>query len=517
VRAQIEWRERRPFLQMAERLVLGNAGCEAFEQGDVQAPEPAPLRHEPGLESRAAVDLQAIEKIAGVERLEGLQLRRRHGLEVLFGPGDLDRIDGAVRKIDPDAVALRLDPAPGRLVDQAPDLAEAPAQLAARVVRHVPKQLAKLTAPDRARRERQPGEQPPHLTRSRQRQHDAVSANRERPEHPQLERRTAAPSVGFHARFHAAHHGRLHGWPLCMPSMVPARTTPGRPLEWRYSMLATAATIPQSPPPAQADLAAVKTRQQGAWSSGDYAIVGTTLQIVGEELCEALDLRSGQKVLDVAAGNGNVALAAARRWCDVIASDYVPALLERARERAAAERLDMTFREADAEALPFADASFDVVVSTFGVMFTPDQDRAAAELVRVCRPGGKIGLANWTPEGFIGQLFKTIGRHVPPPPGARSPALWGTRARLAELFERHAASIDTTQRRFVFRYRSPEHWLEIFRTYYGPLLKTFGALEPPAQAALQDDLLNLIRQFNRSGDGSMVVPSEYLEAVITRS
>jgi ubiquinone/menaquinone biosynthesis C-methylase UbiE len=266
----------------------------------------------------------------------------------------------------------------------------------------------------------------------------------------------------------------------------------------------------------QADLKALKARQQSAWSSGDYAVVGTTLQIVGEELCEALDLRSGQKVLDVAAGNGNASLAAARRWCDVVASDYVPALLERARERAAAERLDIEFREADAEALPFADESFDAVVSTFGVMFTPDQDRAAAELVRVCKHGGRIGLANWTPEGFIGQLFKTIGKHAPPPAGARSPALWGTRARIAELFEPHATSVKSAQRNFVFRYRSPAHWLEVFRTYYGPVHKTFGALEPAAQSALQRDLVGLIEQFNRSGDGTMVVPSEYLEIVITR-
>ena len=181
-------------------------------------------------------------------------------------------------------------------------------------------------------------------------------------------------------------------------------------------------------------------------------------------------------MLDVAAGNGNVSLAAARRWCDVVATDYVPALLERARERAAAERLDIEFREADAEALPFPDGSFDVVVSTFGVMFTPDQDRAAAEMVRVCKRGGKIGLANWTPEGFIGQLFKTIGKHVPPPAGAKSPALWGTRARIAELFEPHATSIKSAQRNFVFRYRSPEHWLEVFKTYYGPVLKAFAAL-----------------------------------------
>jgi ubiquinone/menaquinone biosynthesis C-methylase UbiE len=272
----------------------------------------------------------------------------------------------------------------------------------------------------------------------------------------------------------------------------------------------TVAAMNQTTAPAGPDLAAIKARQQGAWSAGDYAVVGTTLQIVGEELCEALDLRSDQKVLDVAAGNGNVALAAARRWCEVVASDYVPALLDRARERAAAERLSIDFREADAEALPFADASFDAVVSSFGVMFTPDQDRAAAELVRVCKRGGKIGLANWTPEGFIGQLFKTIGKHVPPPAGARSPALWGTRARLAELFEAHASSIQSAQRHFVFRYRSPEHWLEVFRTFYGPLLKAFAALAPAAQAALEQDLLSLIGQFNRSGDRSMVVPSEYL-------
>jgi SAM-dependent methyltransferase len=247
-------------------------------------------------------------------------------------------------------------------------------------------------------------------------------------------------------------------------------------------MLTDAATTSQNVPPLQIDLGAIKARQQGAWSSGDYAVVGTTLQIVGEELCEALDIRSGQRVLDVAAGNGNVALAAARRWCEVTATDYVPALLDRARERALADRLSIEFREADAEALPFTDGSFDVVVSSFGVMFTPDQDRAGAELVRVCKRGGKIGLANWTPDGFIGQLFKTIGKHVPPPAGARSPALWGTRSRMAELFEAHAASVSCTPRDFVFRYRSPRHWLEIFKTYYGPVLKTFAALPPPAQS-----------------------------------
>ena len=264
------------------------------------------------------------------------------------------------------------------------------------------------------------------------------------------------------------------------------------------------------------DLKALKSRQQAAWSSGDYAVIGTTLQIVGEELCEALDVHSGQKVLDVAAGNGNVSLAAARRWCDVVATDYAPSLLERARERAAAERLNIEFREADVEALPFQDGSFDVVVSTFGVMFTPDQDRAAAEMIRVCKPGGKIGLANWTPDGFIGQLFKTIGKHVPPAPGTKSPALWGTRARIAELFESRTTSVEFAARNFVFRYRTPAHWLEVFRTYYGPVLKTFASLEPAAQATLQRDLMDLIDRFNRAKDGSMVVPSEYLEIVITR-
>ncbi len=281
------------------------------------------------------------------------------------------------------------------------------------------------------------------------------------------------------------------------------------------SPTATVTATPPIPTPVP-DLAAVKARQQLAWSSGDYSVVGTTLQIVGEALCEALDVRSGQTILDVAAGNGNAALAAARRGCEVVASDYVPALLERARERAAAEHLEIEFREADAEALPFADESFDGVVSTFGVMFTPDQARAAAELVRVCRRGGKIGLANWTPEGFIGQLFKTLGQHVPPAPGMKSPALWGTSARLRELFAADTLATAATPRDFVFRYRSPEHWLEVFSLWYGPIHKAFASLEPTGRTALRRDLLALVAQFNRSGDTTMVVPSEYLEVVITR-
>jgi SAM-dependent methyltransferase len=264
------------------------------------------------------------------------------------------------------------------------------------------------------------------------------------------------------------------------------------------------------------DLAAIKTKQQAAWSAGDYAVVGSTLQIIGEDLCEAMDLRAGQKVLDVAAGNGNVTLAAARRWCQVTSTDYVPALLAKGRERANAEGWSIDFQEADAEQLPFKDATFDAVVSTLGVMFTANHDKAAAEMLRVCKSGGKIGMANWTPEGFIGQLFKTIGRHMPPPAGAKSPALWGTQAHLAQMFEAGASSIHIASKNFTMRYRSAQHWIEVFRTFYGPVQKTFGALPAAGQAALASDLLALIERFNRAKDGTMVVPSEYLEVVITK-
>jgi ubiquinone/menaquinone biosynthesis C-methylase UbiE len=274
-----------------------------------------------------------------------------------------------------------------------------------------------------------------------------------------------------------------------------------------------AARIPQ---PDQPDLNALKTRQHAAWSSGDYAIVGTTLQIVGEQLCETLDIRAGQKVLDVAAGNGNATLAAARRWCDVVSTDYVASLLERGRSRAEADGLSVEFKEADAEALSFGNGVFDVVVSTFGVMFTPNQDSAAAELLRVCKSGGKIGMANWTPEGFIGQLFKTLGKYLPPPPGAKSPALWGTEARLAEMFGASASAIKSERRDFMFRYRSPEHFLDVFKSYYGPMLKAFAALDETNQQALRKDLLALIASMNRAQDGTMVVPSEYLEIVILK-
>jgi SAM-dependent methyltransferase len=262
------------------------------------------------------------------------------------------------------------------------------------------------------------------------------------------------------------------------------------------------------------DFAAVKARQQLAWGSGDYAVIGTTLQIVGETLCEAVDLRPGQSVLDVAAGNGNATLAAARRGCEVVSTDYVGALLERARARTAADGLEVRFEEADAENLPFPDASFDAVLSTFGVMFTPDQETAAWELARVCKPRGKIGMANWTPGGFIGEMFKAIGRYVAPPPGMSSPSLWGTEARLRELFGERLGTLEANRRHFVFRYRTPGHWLETFRTYYGPMHKTFAALDAAKQEALAGDLIALAGRFNRASDGTMVVPSEYLETVI---
>jgi ubiquinone/menaquinone biosynthesis C-methylase UbiE len=281
---------------------------------------------------------------------------------------------------------------------------------------------------------------------------------------------------------------------------------------------ATISSTPQASltAPAQTDHNAIKAKQRAAWASGDYSVVGVTLQIVGENLCEALDVRAGARLLDVAAGNGNVSLAAARRFCEVTSTDYVPELLERGRRRADADGLTIAFREADAEALPFADAAFDVVTSSFGVMFTPHQEQAAAELLRVCRPGGKIGLASWTPEGFIGQLFKTIGRHVPPPAGLKSPALWGTRDRLGELFPGAAATVAAAPRSYVFRYQSPRHWLDLWRSVYGPLQKAFGTLDDAGRERLATDLLALIDRGNAADDGTMVVPSEYLEAVITK-
>ncbi len=267
---------------------------------------------------------------------------------------------------------------------------------------------------------------------------------------------------------------------------------------------------------APTDLNALKTRQQTAWASGDYAVIGTTLQLVGEQLAEACDLRWDERVLDVAAGNGNATLAAARRGAQVTSTDYVASLLDRGAERARAERLEVTFQAADAEALPFADASFDAVLSTFGVMFAPDHAKSASEMARVCRPGGRIGLANWTPEGFIGQVFKTLGRHLPPPAGVQPPSLWGVQAHLQSLFGDRAAKIAVTPRVFNFRYRSAAHFIEVFRTWYGPMHKAFAALPAAGAQALEADLAELINRLNRAGAGSLVVPSDYVEVVITR-
>jgi SAM-dependent methyltransferase len=267
---------------------------------------------------------------------------------------------------------------------------------------------------------------------------------------------------------------------------------------------------------APTDLSVVKGRQQAAWASGDYAVIGTTLQIVGELLAEACDLKWDENVLDVAAGNGNATLAAARRGCKVTSTDYVSTLLERGEARARAEGLDVKFQVADAEALPFKDASFDAVLSTFGVMFAPDQERSASELARVCRPGGRMGLANWTPESLVGQMFKLLGRQLPPPAGVQPPSLWGVETHLRSLFGETAASIAVTRRSFTFRYRSAAHFVDVFRTWYGPLHKAFAALPTEKAAALERDLTDLLNDSNRAGASSLVVPSEYLEVVVTR-
>lgn len=276
-------------------------------------------------------------------------------------------------------------------------------------------------------------------------------------------------------------------------------------------MNAVAVSLPTPP-----DLNALKHRQQAAWSSGNYAVVGTTLQIVGERLAEAVDLRWDERVLDVAAGNGNATLAAARRGGQVVSTDYVPALLDLGQARANAEQLQVAFAEADAEALPFADGSFDVVLSTFGVMFTPDHARAAYELARVCRPGGRIGLANWTPEGFIGQMFKVLGRHIAPPAGVQPPSLWGTTAHLRSLFGDSAGAIGVAARMFNFRYRSAAHMIDVFRTWYGPVQKAFQALPADKAAELEQDLHALMDRMDRGNGNGLVIPSEYLEIVVVR-
>ena len=270
--------------------------------------------------------------------------------------------------------------------------------------------------------------------------------------------------------------------------------------------------------PQDAGLEAIKERQRRAWASGDYAAFGAPLLVMGELLCEAVDLRPGWRVLDVATGSGNTALAAARRSCDVTGVDYVPALLERGRERAAVERLEVSFLEGDAEDLSFAGSTFDTVLSSVGVMFAPNQEKAAAELLRVCRSGGRIGLANWTPDGFASELAALFGRYAasPPPTGFQPPALWGTEERLWELLGDGVASIEVSRRSFVFRYRSLEHYAEVLRYDLGPTRQTFEGLDGAGQEELGGELAELVRRFNRSGDETLVVPSDYLEVVAVR-
>lgn len=265
------------------------------------------------------------------------------------------------------------------------------------------------------------------------------------------------------------------------------------------------------------DFAAIKQRQQATWASGDFAVIGNTLQIVGETLAEAVDIRADERVLDVAAGNGNATLAAAHRFAQVTSTDYVPHLLDKGRARALAEGLEVDFHVADAEALQFKDGSFDVVLSTFGAMFTPEHQRPANEMLRVLRSGGRIGLANWTPEGFIGRLFKVIGSYLPPPAGLQSPALWGTESHIVELFGPRSEIIRCERRHFNFRYRSAAHWVQVFRDYYGPTHKAFAALDEKNARAMERDILDLLERMNIAGKNSLVVPSEYLEVVITKA
>lgn len=267
------------------------------------------------------------------------------------------------------------------------------------------------------------------------------------------------------------------------------------------------------------DLGAVKQRQQQAWASGDFAVVAARIVLVAEHLCDTADLHAGWRVLDVATGSGNAAIAAARHGCAAVGVDYVPSLLESGRRRAEAEGLDVQLLEGDAEALPFPDASFDAVTSVFGAMFAPDHARAAAELLRVCRPGGTIALANWTPTGFIGELFRTVAVHVPPPAGVQSPMLWGTESHLRGLFDDAIASLEIEERIFTFRFPSAEDFVLFFRTWYGPTLKAFASLEGESRDALEHDLLDLARRSDRLGGGSgaIAIPATYIEAVaVTR-
>ncbi|MET8257711.1 methyltransferase domain-containing protein [Micromonospora sp. NPDC005205] len=265
------------------------------------------------------------------------------------------------------------------------------------------------------------------------------------------------------------------------------------------------------------DLIAVKARQQVTWASGDYGAVAALIHPISELLVTAADLSAGARVLDVATGSGNAAIAAARCGCVVTGVDYVPELLERGQARAAAERLPVTFVTGDAERLAYADGSFDAVLSVVGVMFAPDQERAAAELARVCRPGGTVALASWTPQGFIGDLFRTVGRHVPPPAGLRPPVEWGDEGRVRELLGAAVSELRAVRREFVFRFGTPEEFADFFRVNYGPTLKAFEALPEERRPDLHADLVELVRTHNRATDATVRIPAEYLEVVARRT
>ncbi len=265
------------------------------------------------------------------------------------------------------------------------------------------------------------------------------------------------------------------------------------------------------------DFEAIKSRQRDVWALGDFGMIAWNTAFVGEVLCEEVDLRAGQRLLDVACGTGNVALSAGRRFCEAVGVDFVPALVERARERAAAERLPTTFEVGDAESLPFEDASFDVVLSVFGSMFAPDQEKAAAELLRVCRPGGRIGLASWTPDGMWGQLFKLHAQYLPPPPGVRPPPLWGTEARIAELLGDAVRDVRVQKRKAVFRAVSARAWFDFFRTWFGPMITVLRSLDDSARERFRGDIVAVLERVNRAEDGTLAAEAEYLEVIAVKA
>jgi ubiquinone/menaquinone biosynthesis C-methylase UbiE len=269
--------------------------------------------------------------------------------------------------------------------------------------------------------------------------------------------------------------------------------------------------------PTGPDYTAIKERQQQTWASGDYQVLAALIVQISERLCDTVGLRAGERVLDVASGTGNTAIAAARRLCEVTGMDYAPTLLERGRARAAIEELPVTFTEGDTENLPVPDGSYDVVLSTVGSMFSPDQEQAARELLRVCRPSGRIGLANWTPDGFVGEMLRIVGRRVPPPAGLRPATRWGTEVGMRELFGDEVAALEMNRRDFVFHFVTAQQFLDLFRTYYGPVHKAFAALDEAGQEALARDLVDAVERFNQADEGTLAVPAEYLEVVAIRA